>query len=67
MMTGDIEEFQEIISAEVLVDMEKLRDLAQLGIPDAIRGVGSLARICILQAAHTYYGPIRIFGVICSV
>ncbi|RKP07790.1 rab-GTPase-TBC domain-containing protein [Thamnocephalis sphaerospora] len=38
MAASEIEEFQEIMSAEVLVDMEKLRDLARLGVPDTVRG-----------------------------
>ncbi|RKP27471.1 rab-GTPase-TBC domain-containing protein [Syncephalis pseudoplumigaleata] len=36
---NDVEEFEDIMSAEVLVDMEKLRDMARSGVPNAVRGV----------------------------
>ncbi|KAI8049019.1 rab-GTPase-TBC domain-containing protein [Syncephalis plumigaleata] len=39
MARNELEEFEDILSAEVLVDMEKLRDMARSGVPNTIRGV----------------------------
>ncbi|KAI9595968.1 rab-GTPase-TBC domain-containing protein [Syncephalis fuscata] len=39
MAINEIEQFEDILSAEVLVDMEKLKDMARSGVPDSVRGV----------------------------
>eukprot|EP00128_Syssomonas_multiformis_P018595 Colp12_sorted_trinity150504_noHs@24184 len=37
-MLANLEEFQEVLQSEVYVDMEKLSEMAQYGVPDEVRG-----------------------------